>query len=134
MTSFQIALSPNRRAAARFVGSVRRKLQRAYALTGVNQSEIADKLGVHRSVISRQLRGQADLSLSRLGEIAWALGFEPQLELLAREVDATTNHGAPRPVVDVRMPAERRIDPPYIQLKRPAAASARSSSEAELVS
>lgn len=74
MSSYQIGLTPNRRAAARFVGSVRRQLQKAVVDSGVSQSEIARKIGVNRSVISRELRGHRDLTLGRVAELAWAVG------------------------------------------------------------
>jgi hypothetical protein len=85
MPSFQITLSPKRRAATRFIGQVRRQLQRALAeekaTHGATQSGVARKLDVHRSVISRELRGQKDIGLGRVAEFAWALGLEPHLEL-----------------------------------------------------
>jgi plasmid maintenance system antidote protein VapI len=78
MTSFQISISPNRRAAARFVAAVRRELQKAYAeesaAEGITQSEIARRLGVHRSVINRELKGMKDMTLGRVGELGWAIG------------------------------------------------------------
>ena len=81
MTSFQISLTPSRRAAARFVTRVRREVQKALAeenaKTGITQSEIARKIGVHRSVIHREIRGNEDLTLGRLAELAWALGRQP---------------------------------------------------------
>ena len=80
MPSFQIAITPKRRAAARFVVAVRRKLQKALVDTGVTQTSIAKKLGVHRSVISRELRGTNNISLGRVAEFAWALGLEPHFE------------------------------------------------------
>lgn len=73
---------PHRRAAARFVALVRRELQKAFAESpDVTQSMIADVVGVHRSVINRQLRGTADISLSRVAEIADVLGYEPEFHL-----------------------------------------------------
>lgn len=86
MTSFRISVSPQRRVAARFVDAVRRKLSAAYAeRPDVTQSAIADALGVHRSVINRQLRGQKDMSLARVAEISWCLGLEPVFDLRMRE-------------------------------------------------
>lgn len=85
MSSFQITVSPNRRAAARFIGRVRRDLIKAVtrkkATEGISQSEIARRIDVHRSVISRELRGYNDLTLGRVAELAWALGLEPSFEL-----------------------------------------------------
>jgi transcriptional regulator with XRE-family HTH domain len=85
MTSFQILVSPSRRAASRYITKVRRTIQKAFAeerqKTGLTQSEIARKIGVHRSVISREMRGQKDISLGRIGEIAWAMGRKPVFDL-----------------------------------------------------
>src|SRR3989338_2406176 len=85
MTLFQIGISPNRRAAARFISYVRRKLQDAFAEekknNGINQSDIARKLGVHRSVVSRELLGHRDISLGRLAEYAWALNREIDFDI-----------------------------------------------------
>ncbi|MFN0045599.1 MAG: helix-turn-helix domain-containing protein [Sphingorhabdus sp.] len=89
MTSFQIAISPSRRAAGRFISRVRRSLQRALVeeneLTGANQSGVAAAIGVHRSVISRELNGRQDITLGRIAEIAWALGREIEFELVRPE-------------------------------------------------
>lgn len=84
MPSFQIVVSPTRRAAARFINHVRRELvatlmnERA---NGLNQSSLAEKIGVHRSVISRELNGRADIGVGRIGELAEAMGYEPYFEL-----------------------------------------------------
>lgn len=84
MPSFQISITPKRRAAARFVGEVRRTLNRALADargTGATQSSVARALGIHRSAVNRELRGTKDISIGRIGEFAWALGLEPHIEL-----------------------------------------------------
>ena len=85
MPSFQIGIRPNRRAAARFIAHVRRTLQQALAeeqlKTGITQSKIAQRIDVHRSVISRELNGQEDITLGRVAELAWALGREISFDL-----------------------------------------------------
>lgn len=89
--SFQIGLTPNRRAAARFIARVRRSLLQALAeeeaRSGRTQSDLARALAVNRSVIHRQLRGKMDLSLGRVAELAWALEREPCFELRRMEVE-----------------------------------------------
>jgi hypothetical protein len=78
--SFQITISPNRQAAARFVTAVRRALQKAYVeeqKNGLTQTAIARALGVHRSVINRELRGRKDITLGRVAELASAMGRIP---------------------------------------------------------
>jgi hypothetical protein len=93
--SFRIAIAPNRRASARFIDVVRRTLQARFAERKaqgrLTQTMIAEALGVHRSVISRELRGVKDLSLGRVGELAWAMGLEPRFELDVPEVSAGAN-------------------------------------------
>lgn len=95
MSSFQIAITPSRRAAARFIAHVRRTVQKALAEEeangGVRQADIARSIGVNRSVINREIRGHKDLTLGRLAEIAWAMGREPTFDLVLREVPKGTN-------------------------------------------
>lgn len=92
--SFRISITPSRRAAARFISQVRRELQKAlveeHADTGINQSKIARAIGVHRSVINRELKGRKDITLGRVAELAWALGREPSFSL-------------PKPAQDLRI-------------------------------
>jgi hypothetical protein len=39
------------------------------------QTSLAEKLGVNRSVIHRRLTGRANLTLSTLADMVWALGY-----------------------------------------------------------
>jgi transcriptional regulator with XRE-family HTH domain len=84
MPSFRITLSPTKRAAGRFVYGVRRKLQKAYSeeqkKRGLTQTAIAREIGVHRSVINRELRGGKDITLGRVAELATALGRRVNIE------------------------------------------------------
>ncbi len=89
--SFRITISPKDQAAGRFVSRVRRALQKALAEEaqkgGLSQSDLARAIGVNRSVISRELRGHKDLSLSRVAELAWAMGRRPIFELIEAAPD-----------------------------------------------
>jgi transcriptional regulator with XRE-family HTH domain len=95
MTSFQIGIKPSRRAAGRFISRVRHVLQRALVeegeISGLNQSKIADVIGVHRSVISRELNGRQDITLGRIAELAWAMGREIEFDLIRPEVEIGAN-------------------------------------------
>ena len=101
MPSFQIALSPHKRAAGRFVLSVRRALQRAFLeenrRNGITQSAIARQLGVHRSVINRELRGEKDLTLSRVAELSYLLGRKPTFSAPERVIREGSNIGQKSP-------------------------------------
>lgn len=97
MPSFQISLSPTKRAAGRFVGKVRRALQQAFAEEnrerGLTQSQIARELGVHRSVINRELRGDKDITLGRVGELARILGRRIEFSLPKLEESKGNHNG-----------------------------------------
>src|ERR1700688_1556605 len=85
MPSYQIAIDPHRRAAARFIGQVRRALQKAFVeeqkKRGLSQADIARALKIHRSVINRELKGFKDITLGRVGELAWAMGRKPSFSV-----------------------------------------------------
>jgi hypothetical protein len=98
MRSFRLSITPKRRAAVRFVGQVRRSLQKALADNPeMNQAGIARALEVDRSVITKQLHGERDISLSRVGELAWAMGLLPELVLHKRDAKAGDNHDSVPP-------------------------------------
>jgi hypothetical protein len=102
--SFQISITPNRRAAGRYVTRVRRSLQKALAeenkKRGLTQSDIARAIGVHRSVINRELSGRADITLGRVAELAWAMGRTPTFDLPERVRTGGANIRAVQPQVD----------------------------------
>jgi len=49
-------------------------VERAQREGGLTRKELADRLGVDKSVVTRMLTGNANLTLKTLGEIAWAIG------------------------------------------------------------
>ena len=67
MTSFQFDIGSRARNAGRFIGRVRDELLRALSERKkdgkLTQQELATKLDVHRSLINRQLSGEANLTL-----------------------------------------------------------------------
>lgn len=103
VTSFQVSITPSKRAAGRFVSRVRRALQKAlieeHEKRGVTQSDLARAIGVHRSVISRELNGFADLPLSRAAELAWALGRKAVFTLEEPAAMAGSNMSPPPPAI-----------------------------------
>lgn len=100
MPSFQISITPKRRAAGRFVEGVRRALNKAlaeeHAANGLSQAELARRVGVNRSVVNRQLKGHENLTLSSVGELAWAMGRTICLTL-EKPAPAQGNHAAQPP-------------------------------------
>jgi transcriptional regulator with XRE-family HTH domain len=105
MTLFQTGITPSRRIAARFVTGVRRSIQKALAeegkKSGTTQSDIARAIGVHRSVVNRELRGQKDLTLGRVAELCWALGRTPSFSMPEITMPAGANIPLARPQQNV---------------------------------
>jgi plasmid maintenance system antidote protein VapI len=134
MPSLQITISPDKRAAARFIGKVRRAIQKAYIeeqrKRGISQSDIARALGVHRSVINRELRGFKDLTLGRVAELAWALGRQPTFTLEERVSAAGQNSIviAPPPISTDNAQSVQLVQPSsndrFVNLKTEARAAA----------
>jgi transcriptional regulator with XRE-family HTH domain len=95
MPSFQITLTPSKRAAGRFVSRVRRAIQRALAeeekKRGITQSDLARAIGVNRSVINREIRGHKDMTIGRVAELAWALGRKPIFDLPEITIQSESN-------------------------------------------
>lgn len=71
--------------------SVRRTIQKALAeeekKRGLKQTDIARAIGVHRSVINRELKGRKDITLGRVAELAWAMGRVPVFDLPVEEAN-----------------------------------------------
>jgi transcriptional regulator with XRE-family HTH domain len=106
MPSFQISISPSRRAAARFVTGVRRKILKALEeegkKRGLKQTDIARAIGIHRSVINRELRGKKDMTLGRVAELAWAMNREPVFDLPELTVKPGSNLPAPPQTIQAK--------------------------------
>jgi transcriptional regulator with XRE-family HTH domain len=90
VTCFHFDIGGRARHAGRFIGRVRGELLRALAekkaKAGLSQQvfpqqALAEKLGVERSLINRQLSGEANLSLRSLADLAWAMDLEISFEL-----------------------------------------------------
>lgn len=112
------------RKVSRFIAHVRSELQRALmeekATRKVTQQSIAEKLGVNRSVVNRQFKGEENLTLRSVGDLAWALGWELDFHLRkseAREGDNfapylrrhevlhnQTSNSSPTQIVDSTVP------------------------------
>ena len=95
MTSFHFDIGSRARNAGRFISRVQGELLRALAErkkeSRFSQQSLANKLEVHRSLINRQLSGEANLTLRSLADLAWAMDLEIALELKKPNVEAGKN-------------------------------------------
>lgn len=57
----------------------------------MTQQELSAKLQVHRQLLNHQLTGAADLTLSALAEIAWALDRDLHIEFRKPQVEKGQN-------------------------------------------
>jgi hypothetical protein len=84
MPSYKYELDERERAGSRFISRVNEELRRALATEkaehGLTQQAIAEKLGVNRSVINRKFMGLENLTARSIGELLWAIGWEPFFE------------------------------------------------------
>jgi transcriptional regulator with XRE-family HTH domain len=95
VTSFQFDVGSRARNAGRFIGRVRDELLKALSDRKkdgkLTQQELARKLDVHRSLVNRQLAGEANLTLRSLADLAWAMDMEIAFELKKPGVEAGQN-------------------------------------------
>ncbi|MDA1001513.1 MAG: XRE family transcriptional regulator [bacterium] len=89
MPSFEFKIDERSRAGSRFISRVHQELQKALAAEKserkLTQQAIADVLGVDRSAINRKFTGLENLTTRSIGELLWAIGWEPYFE--ARKID-----------------------------------------------
>jgi hypothetical protein len=89
------------RLASRFISHVRREVQNAYeqerSERRITQQEIAKRIGVHRSVINRQLGGIENMTLRSVAELLGAMGWEPVFEARKIRTAAQSNQPVPDP-------------------------------------
>lgn len=87
--SYKMKISKRDRSAGRFKSRVHRALMKAIIAAktekGMTQSQIAEMMGVDKSVVSRILNGQGNLTLKTIGEISWVLGLRPELSFVKLE-------------------------------------------------
>lgn len=126
MSSFQITITPSKRAAGRFISRVRRLIQKTLSeesqKRGLTQSDIARSLKVNRSVINREIRGTKDITLGRVGELAWALGkravitFEDTTSSFVSSVDVTSKQtSAPIPAMRERERCAKELETAFAE-------------------
>lgn len=98
MTSFQFDIGNRARTAGRLLGKVRSELLRALAEQKAeapfSQQELAQKLELQRSLVNKQLAGEANLTLRALADFAWAMDLEINFELKKQVREAGQNEAA----------------------------------------
>lgn len=88
--SFKIKITAKDRSTGRFMSRVHRALAKIVTQMkdekGLTQQQIADAMGVDKSVVSRILNGESNLTLKTIGDVSWAVGLKPELTFKPIEV------------------------------------------------
>lgn len=87
--SYRLKIDPKSRKSANFISKLQRKIQAELIASGMTQQEVADVLGVDRSVVNRRLKGSANLTARSIAEFAYAFGKEIDFEFVEAESVAT---------------------------------------------
>lgn len=98
MDSFELDIIDEKsRAGSDFMTRVASEIRRAFAsekaVRKITQQAVADKIGTSRAVINRQVQGLENLSARRIGELLWAIGWEPTFA--AQRIPAGENQAPP---------------------------------------
>jgi hypothetical protein len=109
VTSYRFSIDPKERKVGRFLGKVRRELQRAFeeekSDRRLTQAEIGRLLHVDRSVINRQLMGTENMTLRRVAEFAWVLGRDLHFSLKKPVAPIGTNSATKEIPLNANVPA-----------------------------
>ncbi|UOA32556.1 hypothetical protein DSM110093_02356 [Sulfitobacter sp. DSM 110093] len=89
--SYQLKIDPKSRKSARFISRLQKVIQKALIESGKTQQEVAEVLGVDRSVVNRRLKGSANLTARSIAEFAYALDKDVSIEFLDKKVSEKTN-------------------------------------------
>jgi transcriptional regulator with XRE-family HTH domain len=90
--SYQMRNDPRARKAGRFIHRVQKEIQNAFVASGLKQQEIAEKLGVNRSVVNKRLLGESNLTLRTIADLAWAMDADIEFKLVPRRSMPERNH------------------------------------------
>lgn len=90
-TSYRMQIDGRSRKNGRFVRTVQKELQSALSQSGLRQQQVADKLGIHKSIVARRLSGHGNLTLRSIADLAWALDHDIEFRLKPRTVVVSGN-------------------------------------------
>ena len=106
MPSYEYKIDERSRAGSRFITRVNSELRHALVTEKserkLTQQAIADKLGVNRSVVNRRFMGLENMTARSIGELLWAIGWEPYFEARKAQQNYGGNEFIEPVVIDKR--------------------------------
>lgn len=101
--SYRMKIDPKSRKAAKFISRLQKKIQAALVQSGKTQQEVADILGVDRSVVNRRLKGSANLTARSIAEFAHAFDKEVEISFVEKKVSQDKNwHTTNKNIVEMQ--------------------------------
>lgn len=102
--SFKFGMDPRRKSFVRAIGGAHAAIAEAMQEDGgITVTELARRLDVDKSVLSRRLKGQTNMTIKALADIAWALGRRVEISLPKKKAQGN------RPVVTSVVWQERPV-------------------------
>jgi len=100
MSSFRKLPSLRRQVFLSLSNSIEHQLRKAYAVLhdedGLTQVDLAERLGVDRSVVHRRLMGHTNMTVESIADMVWALGCCIDVEIYdPKTKPERNNHLAP---------------------------------------
>lgn len=80
--SYQLKIDAKSRKSSRAISAIQKQIQQALVESGKSQQEIAEILGVNRSVVNRSIRGGSNLTIKTISDLAFALNKDVKMTLV----------------------------------------------------
>jgi transcriptional regulator with XRE-family HTH domain len=90
--SYRLKIDRRSLKAAKLISKLQTEIQKALIESGMTQQEVAERLGVDRSVINRRLKGSANLTARSISDFAYVLDRDVKLELVKNTGRASANY------------------------------------------
>ena len=88
MSSFSFKRPPRRKQFMKFITKIHELLEDAYKQeqkeNGTKKSDIADRLGVHKSYITRLMNGTSNMTLETLSNLAYELDRDIKIDFVKK--------------------------------------------------
>lgn len=95
MLSFQTKIDERRQTYLHLSAEIERQLREAYHVAfseeGLNQSEVARRLGINRSTVHHRLTGQVNMTTETIADMVWALGRAISVTIYDPRTDGRNN-------------------------------------------
>jgi transcriptional regulator with XRE-family HTH domain len=107
--SYRLKIDRRSMKAAKFIAKLQAEIQRALIDSGMTQQEVAERLGVDRSVINRRLKSKANLTARSVSDFAYALDQDVVIEFTKTSHSRKVNYAVGTSSSDEK-PLKEKLD------------------------